>query len=308
MSVLPSASLILTYHRVAAGRDPLMQCVSPQRFAEQVERLATLADVVPLADITARGRGLRVAVTFDDGYADNWHVAARILRGAGMPATFSVVARILDEPGEFWWDRLEHQLLDDDGSRTLPDRLVVELGGRSLSIDIRTREGRDRALKALNRRLRVLPAADIARSMSSVAAQVGPPPPNSCDAHRLLTREEVRNFTEGGLFEVASHGMTHTMMSAVGADQENEEVRGAQQALEQATGRPVRTFAYPYGTATSLTRQTVRALRKAGFSRALVNTRGLVGRFSDRFRLPRHMVYDWTADQLEHELRRWVAA
>ncbi len=307
MTGFPSASLVLTYHRVADGRDPYLQCVQPERFAEQMRRLATMAEVVPLSDITRRGRGLRVAVTFDDGYADNCHVAAPILRDAGLPATFSVVARILEDPREFWWDRLEHQLLDDTEATAFPETLVVEIAGRGVRIDIRTQEGRARALKVLNRRLRVLPAADIAASLESVTAQVGSRASASCDSHRLLTRQELGQLSDGDLFEVACHGMTHTMLSAVGAE-EKVEVSGARQALEQATGRPVRTFAYPYGTATSMTSQTVRALREAGFSRALVNTPGIVGRFSDRFRLPRFMVYDWTADQLEQQLRDWAAA
>lgn len=308
MTPLLSATLVLTYHRVAAGRDPLMQCVHPERFADQMKALSRLAEVVPVSDVTRKGRGLRVAVTFDDGYADNLRVAAPVLREAGAPATFSIVARILDDREEFWWDRLEHLLLDDHG-RGGPEALAVEVGGRRLRVDIRTYPGRERAVTALNRRLRVLPAADVALAMSAVEAQLGrPQPPPACVAHEVLDRDEVRRLAEDELFEVASHGMTHTMLSATSGEDESKEIGGAKEALEHATGGHVRTFVYPYGTSTSFTADTVRTLRAAGFERALLNTPGLVGHFADRFRLPRFMVYDWTADRFERQVREWVAA
>lgn len=305
MTMLPSASVILTYHRVAVGRDPFMQCVRPERFAEQMKRLAALAEVVPLSEITSRGRGLRVAITFDDGYADNLNTAAPVLREVGLPATFSIVARILDDAEEFWWDRLEHLLLDtDDG----PQTLVVEAGGRTLRVDIRTVEGRSRALTALNRRLRELHPAEIAATMAAVTAQLGGFQPGPCEAHRLLTRNEVGQLADEPSFEVACHGMTHAMLSAVSGGDEHREVHEAKDALEAATGKPVGTFAYPYGTRSSFNAQTIDALRSTGVRRAVVNTPGLMGRFADRFRLPRFMVYDWTADELESEIKRWVAA
>lgn len=69
---------ILMYHRIATESvDPWEICVSPAAFDEQMGVLAATRAAVDLGAFTAdRGGvltsgGSRLAVTFDDGYADN---------------------------------------------------------------------------------------------------------------------------------------------------------------------------------------------------------------------------------------------
>ena len=50
---------------------------------------------------------LSVAVTFDDGYADNLYEAARLLKRYDTPATFFITTGYIGTGYEFWWDELE---------------------------------------------------------------------------------------------------------------------------------------------------------------------------------------------------------
>jgi peptidoglycan/xylan/chitin deacetylase (PgdA/CDA1 family) len=52
----------------------------------------------------------QVAITFDDGYADN-RAAAVILAAAGLPATFFITVGRIGERREVWWDRLEQVVM-----------------------------------------------------------------------------------------------------------------------------------------------------------------------------------------------------
>ena len=61
-----------------------------------------------------------MAITFDDGYADNAKLAGPILEGLGMPATFFITAGVVGSGREFWWDRLANLLLSSSLGR---DRL-----------------------------------------------------------------------------------------------------------------------------------------------------------------------------------------
>jgi peptidoglycan/xylan/chitin deacetylase (PgdA/CDA1 family) len=80
---------VLLYHRVTdLKHDPHGLAVRPDRFAEHCEVLRRRCDVVPLGAPMASVR--QVAITFDDGYADNAGDARRILAAAGLPATFFV--------------------------------------------------------------------------------------------------------------------------------------------------------------------------------------------------------------------------
>jgi len=88
---------VLYYHRI--DDDPHRSCVTPAAFREQMGylrsegyRIVTLSDIV-----TGLGRGMgfpprTVAVTFDDGFADNYTRAFPVLATMGIPATIFLTA------------------------------------------------------------------------------------------------------------------------------------------------------------------------------------------------------------------------
>ena len=89
--------VILLYHRVASGlADPWRLCVSPEHFAEQLDVVASSWQPLALHDLAreegTRSGSLPVAITFDDGYADNLQVAAPLLAERGLPASFFIVS------------------------------------------------------------------------------------------------------------------------------------------------------------------------------------------------------------------------
>lgn len=98
---------VLTYHRVndVHPRDRLS--VTTRAFAAQMEALAdSRRPVVPLAAAIGALRGDgpalppgAVALTFDDGFADNRSDALPILERLGFPAAFFVVTRAIGSPG-----------------------------------------------------------------------------------------------------------------------------------------------------------------------------------------------------------------
>ena len=150
---MPGPAVILTYHRIAAGRDPLQQCVSPANFAAQLDALAHVAEIVPLGDLERPASTRRVAITFDDGYRDNATAAAPLLRAAGAPA------HLLHSRSH----RRRSDRVLAGPARTCPPRqdaidpaLLVEIDGTALRVDLRDAAGVYRSLKTLNRRLRPL--------------------------------------------------------------------------------------------------------------------------------------------------------
>jgi peptidoglycan/xylan/chitin deacetylase (PgdA/CDA1 family) len=258
-----TAALALLYHRVAEpDRDPLLLAVSPARFAEHLEVLASAA-VVPLAAL--RGRGDGVAITFDDGYADNLDAAARLAE-AGLPATVFVTAGLLGEPP--WWDVL---------ARVVPEEEVAE---------------RFRAL-------RPLPPAERA---SALAGLEGEPPDG-----RVLTADELRALAAVDGIEIGAHTCTHPMLSALPLPEQRREIEGSKRMLEAELGRPVTSFAYPFGAREDYDDGTVAAVRAAGFERACVNEPARLRARCDPFRLPRFLVRDWDGDTFARRLAAWLA-
>ena len=92
----------LIFHRVLQAPDPLLPNEpTAAEFEARMRWVQRHFNVIPLAEAIARlqSRTLptrSLAITFDDGYADNEQIAAPILRKLGLPATFFIATGYLD--------------------------------------------------------------------------------------------------------------------------------------------------------------------------------------------------------------------
>ena len=90
-------NLILAYHRVNDWSEDTLT-VHPAVFQRQLEYLSQKYRFVPLSElVAARTKGLKpkdhlAAITFDDGYFDNFSCACPILKEFGFTATFFLTA------------------------------------------------------------------------------------------------------------------------------------------------------------------------------------------------------------------------
>jgi peptidoglycan/xylan/chitin deacetylase (PgdA/CDA1 family) len=308
-------ALIVFYHRVASlALDPNALCVSPRHFAEQLEILRERFEPVPLLELLeppARRKRRRraVALTFDDGYADCLDRAKPLLERFDVPATVFVTTGPLDREDGFWWDELERVLLH---TPSLPPTLPLAFADRSLAWDpddaANPEEQRKRRLRLYHAFHRwLLPqgheerrkALDVLRDACGCEAGAGP-------EHRVLGPEGVLRLAEGGLVDVGAHTVTHPVLSSLPIAEQRSEIRGSRSRLEAILNRPVRSFAYPFGTPRDFDAHTRALVEEAGFSCACSTERGRVEEHSDRFRLPRFAVRDWDGDKLARRLFKWM--
>ena len=109
--------MILMYHRIADEPvDPWGLAVSPVHFEEQLQVLRRTRYPLPLTDfvrhlLAGTLPAHAVALTFDDGYADNFFAGKPQLAAADVPATVFLATGYLGRPGEFWWDELARLIL-----------------------------------------------------------------------------------------------------------------------------------------------------------------------------------------------------
>jgi peptidoglycan/xylan/chitin deacetylase (PgdA/CDA1 family) len=302
-------AVILLYHRVAApARDPAGLCVSPQRFAEQLEVLRRHFEPWPLrrlvgGDARWPRRRRPVVVTFDDGYADNLYAARPLLERFDVPATVFVTTGPVDSRRETWWDELERVCFE---ASSLPDPWPAALGPPpptpSGEADAAARA---RLYEACRARLRELPPAERDAALGALRRETGvPDAPRG--SHRLLLPEELGALAEGGLVELGGHTVNHPVLARLPAAAQREEIRGGRERLAALSGHPVTSFAYPFGEADDYDGQTAALVAEAGFERACTVEPGAVEPGGDRYRLPRRAVRDWDGEKLLRRLKRWM--
>lgn len=283
---------ILTYHNVTDEPDyGLNHPVSV--FARQMQFLAKHYRVVSLADVGAMIDGTRpwidraVAITFDDGYEDNYRIAWPILREHQFPATVFPTTDYIGADRPIWTNELRHVMLNTPRvSADLPEAL----GGGSVALptgDAGTRlsaagdvmyrlydsppEARDRLMRQLLDPLDV----DIA----------GLPPVPS--ALRFLSWQQAREMADDGLIGFGSHGCSHSIMSRLDSDVLHHELAVSKAVIEREIGSPVRHFAYPNGTRGDWDDRAIAMLPELGYEAAVTNCRGLADAGAERYAIPR---------------------
>jgi peptidoglycan/xylan/chitin deacetylase (PgdA/CDA1 family) len=329
-TLAPQAAVLL-YHRVAdVACDPWRLCVTPGHFAEHCEVLARRALVRSLPDLLGALAGGRlprraVAITFDDGYADNLAQAGPRLAARGLPATVFVTAGAVGAPREFWWDELEGLLLAD---RPLPASLTLAVAGRTHRWELdedaagvaisaeasrawepwqdRHPSRRHALYRTLYDLLFPISAGERASLLDALAGWAGVTPAARA-SHRTLTAAELRQLSSERSIDVGCHTLTHQPLSTLPLETQRREIVEARDRLQALSGRPVRSFAYPYGRRCDYDTGTVALVRALGFDGACSNFPGLVGRSTDPFEVPRFQVRDWDGDTFERQLDTWLA-
>jgi peptidoglycan/xylan/chitin deacetylase (PgdA/CDA1 family) len=295
-------TVVLMYHRVASpARDVHDLCVQPARFAAQMRHLREREQVVPVDAARRPSSHRRVAVTFDDGYADNAHAARDVLEDLRVPATYFVTARFVDGELTPWWDELERLVFDGVATDR---RLALVIDGEPLTADIGSDPGRQRTHAALHRRLRRLrrPLIDDVLRQLREQLTVAPSAPGE---HRFMTTAELRDLASSRLIDIGCHGMTHEQLSILPEPEQRTEIVEGRARLQRITGRSIEALAYPYGGHDAFDDTSVRIVRDAGYAVACAGVPGRVRPWSPRFRLPRMVVGDWGADEFASRLERW---
>ena len=191
----------------------------------------------------------------------------------------------------------------------LPPAWRAEIGGRAhrwklppWPEDGSARPARLRIYREIHALLMDLPHAPRLEVLDGFLAQSGRSPTVRPD-RRAMSDEEVGQLAGGGLIEVGAHTHTHPNLAAQPAGEQREEIVTSKRRLEGVLGRPVESFAYPFGLHTP---ETVEMVREAGFARACICAGHAVRYRSERYRLTRADLGNLGGDAFAAALRRAV--
>lgn len=328
--MMPAGGMILLYHRVTRlATDPQLLAVSPEHFAEHLELLKKIARPMALGEMVAKARcgddlNGAVAITFDDGYVDNLLEAGPILRAADVPATVFVAAGGIDSTREFFWDELDRIFLQPG---CLPETLRLEAGQSVYETDLgaaasyspeewerfrywnvtmeENPSARHRVYREVCGLIHRMTSGQREFALGQIRKWSGLGSAGRSTL-RMMTAEQLRELVKGGLIEVGGHTVSHPLLSAESVADQNREISAGKMAIETILGDRIKSFSYPFGGRRDYTADTVLAVKAAGFEYACSNFRGLVTAETDLFQLPRMIVRDWSAEQLQLAMERFI--
>jgi peptidoglycan/xylan/chitin deacetylase (PgdA/CDA1 family) len=238
------------YHRVLPDGHPDRpheqpgMFVSPQTLALHIGILKRHFEIVPLEDwarYVANGRAvprMACALTFDDGWRDNFEYAFPILQAQAVPATIYLLSDLVGTRYSFWPNRLARLLGDSHNNETCggwPDEIrpSAPLPLSMVQID------------AIIERCKSLRTDDeMVRLLDSIANAGG----SGGGERDLMNWDEIRQMAAGGKIRFGSHTRRHTRLDArAPAEVLEDEIGVSRRLIEQQLQTPVNSFCYPNG-------------------------------------------------------------
>ena len=304
----PGARLtVLMFHRVNPLPDELFPSeVHRQSFDTICGWVRAWFQVLPLSEAVMRLQNQSLpsramAITFDDGYADNHDVALPVLQRHGLNATFFVSTGFLDG-GRMWNDtvieavrhaQVQHIDLRADALPAL--RAVFDLG----TVTAR-RAAVQRLIAAVKYEEPQARLAHVQRIAHAARAHL----PDGL----MMTSQQVQALHRAGM-QLGAHTHNHPILSNLDDAAAMEEIGRSRRVLEGLLDASVEHFAYPNGKpGVDYTERDAALVRRLGFRTAFSTAPGVATVHSDPFQLPRYT--PWRrhrlgfAGQLAANLRR----
>ena len=304
-------AVILAYHGVMGAplTFPLSQHLGVERFEWQMRYLAENCRCVPLSRLVQEIRRHRiepysVAVTFDDGFRNNYSNALPILRRYGVPATIFLPAGYIGTDRLLWPEALACYL-------AASDRETLALDGQTLSL--RTPADKASAYGAITRHLKGYRANRVDDFISGLRASLGlaptePGPSAMRTQFEFLSWDEARAMRGSGLIEIGSHSVHHRRLAQLSADEARYEITESKRILERELGETP-YFAYPYGGRPQDFDDVHRKMAiAAGYQAIITAMHGTVQSGSDPYELPRvYITCDTTDTDFDYLLQGGAA-
>jgi peptidoglycan/xylan/chitin deacetylase (PgdA/CDA1 family) len=245
---------VVNYHRVLPLEELTAYCrpqmaIAEPVFAAQLDQMGRQRGFAPVDRLRHASAKDKVAITFDDGYEDNFRVAFPILARFSTPACIFVVTGLVGRPDALWWDRVGLALFawwraGCPGAlpELLPER-TAEL--RDVTATKDARELISAVLSDLN-------LVSDERRRKAVAAAVALVP--EIDPQRtMLSWDEVKALADGGVM-FGSHTRSHVPLDELDRPEAKAELFGSHADLDETIGaKRYRVTALPRGRLGALT-------------------------------------------------------
>jgi peptidoglycan/xylan/chitin deacetylase (PgdA/CDA1 family) len=282
----PGNLSILILHRVHPGPDPLFpEELNAITFERQLGWLKDWFNILSLPEAVYRlsrnalpARAL--AITFDDGYADNYTVALPILQRAGVPATVFVASGYLDG-GSMWNDRVIESI-----RACRAEQLDLDWLGLGL-LPLTDTQTRRHAIGRVLEKLKYLPP----KQRDDYALRLA----DQSDFHlqsAMLTTQQLVALHKAGI-TIGAHTVTHPILARLSHDEARREIAQSKADLEARIDEDVTLFAYPNGKPeVDYTLAHIEMVRESGFKCAVSTAWGISRAGTDPFQLPRFTPWD----------------
>ena len=288
------AVVILTFHRVlsdaeyAATDSPYGMLLKRDTFNDLVACVRQRFAPISLADANGHlhksGKRVPVALTFDDGWQDNFAHAAPIAARHAVPLTIFICPAFVGKESPFWPERAMAlwRMITQRGMAGKLSELWADVRRQVAGVPAANGHATAETLVEL---LKLLPAEDRARVIGRMQDMAGAESASAecAGIDAIMTWTNILELAQGSV-AFGSHTYSHELLPRIPQEKAKQEVTDSKRMVEAKVGKPCTLFAYPNGDFSPEVRALVAA---AGYKLAFINRAGAWLESTDPLLIPR---------------------
>lgn len=236
---------ILIYHGldISGQTDINSRFISVAEFEKHLNWLKNCCEVVSLEDYFKGVRHpdkLTVAITFDDGYKNNFTLALPLLEKYQLPATFFVTTSSLEGLNMLWPDLLDMAGFFLNAELVYKDEKFKYSRHKGY---ISITNGSD--LKSHLMDADLISIRTFIKDHHFLLKEIQT---DECKLYwELMNEDELKAASKSPFITLGSHSVVHSSMTKISSAEAREELVNSRATLIEIIGLPVTSFAFPFG-------------------------------------------------------------
>jgi peptidoglycan/xylan/chitin deacetylase (PgdA/CDA1 family) len=287
--------IILGYHRVLPKkvvRDKNVQAcmwVSPETFENHLRWMQTIGEIVALEDIvdfSVQNSEPLFALTFDDGWLDNYQYALPLLKQYSVPAKIFLATNHINTGRLFWPDDLYYKTglaWNNDSRDRIRPFFIEYCQKRAIP---KFRGTKIEQLDAFIEDLKLINEEERSKHIKNFYRHLDIPIKATSD--QLMNWDQIREMQSAGI-TFGSHTHNHVILRGADDDQVLEELAISKATIEEQTGIDCEWFCYPNARFSD---HHCELLAKTGYRYGLTLHHAALSKEDSPFYLPRFIVYE----------------
>jgi peptidoglycan/xylan/chitin deacetylase (PgdA/CDA1 family) len=247
---VPPFVVVLMYHDIGEDDDVRSWLrVRESDFIDQLDHFSRIGRFIHLDELSSAelwsDHGIKFLITFDDGFVNNYRLAAPVLHERKIPAAFCVSTEHIVSGDPFWFDRVVTPI-QRKGMASLD---LEQFGLRRYRFRAEPRKRWD-DINLLLVDLKSIGNASHPQVRSIIDHVIGESPDTASEVrerYRPLNADEIREMHDDDLFGFGSHSHKHEILLYQTSEERRRELEKSISVLEGILGTRTELIAYPNG-------------------------------------------------------------
>lgn len=260
--------------------------VSQMKFIKKKCNVVSMDEIIEIFENNKEISPNTVAVTFDDGFKNNYTDAAPVLEEFNIPSTFYITSGIINTDIMFWVDKLE-----DCINLCKKDKISIHLDEKR-EFYLRNKEDKINALNEIktfckknNKTVKNIVIQDVIES-TEVKPNV-----NHSENYKKLDWNELNLMNNNDLFTIGGHSLYHDILSQIKNTSKLElDIELSLNLLKYHLDTEIIHYSYPEGQSNHYNEEVIRILKQNGVICCPSAIDGVNSLKDDLFNLKRIMV------------------